>query len=168
MKLTLIVLLTLVLIAVISLTAHAADTTSLPDAPTMVIHAALSSNTLGTLQNAHSVTEQHFNRNLFITEVAGFAIADLADGLSTARDTRWGYKEETAYEFGQHPTAARYFITSGIIDGAQAFMAYKLEHSHSRVMRLAGHGIMVAGIGIHASSFGLNVTRLHGRFVGNQ
>lgn len=167
MKTSLILALTLALIAVLTLNAHAEDAVSLPDAPSTSIHAVISQSSMTAPQRAYSATETSFSRKIYYSELAVFAITDIADGLSTARDSRWGYAEETSYEFGTHPTAARYFITSGIIDGAQCFAAWKLEHSDRKFFRMAGHAIMLSGAGIHARSFGLNVSRIHGR-VSNQ
>lgn len=99
-----------------------------------------------------------FSKKIFASEVAAYTVSNVLDGYTTVRDTRWGYSEApfpqgTAYILGSHPDTLRYVAVMGGIEVIKSFAAYKLEHSHKRVWRLLGHGLMLQEVYAHTTGF---------------
>lgn len=99
-----------------------------------------------------------FHKKVFIAEFAAYTAANIADGITTVRGVQRGFTEASfprgASEFlGRRPGAARYTLTMGGMQAAAAFASYRLQHSHSRVLRMIGHSIMAEGIVDHTSGF---------------
>jgi hypothetical protein len=99
-----------------------------------------------------------FHKKVFVTEVAAYTAANILDGITTVRGVQRGFTEASfpqgASEFlGRRPGATRYALTMGAMQTAVTFASYRLQHSHSRVLRMIGHGIMAEGIVDHTSGF---------------
>lgn len=99
-----------------------------------------------------------FHKKIFMTEFAAYTAANIVDGITTVRGVQRGFTEASfpqgASEFlGRRPGAARYAVTMGAMQTAATFASYRLQHSHSRVLRMIGHSIMAEGIVDHTSGF---------------
>jgi hypothetical protein len=99
-----------------------------------------------------------FHKRIFATEVTAYTLANIVDGITTVRGVKRGFTEAPfprgASEFlGPRPGATRYVLTMGAMQVAANFASYRLQHSHSRVLRLLGHSIMAEGIVDHTSGF---------------
>jgi hypothetical protein len=99
-----------------------------------------------------------FHKKIFVSEVAAYTVSNILDGITTVRGVNRGFTEASfpkgASEFlGRRPGAARYALTMGAMQTAATFASYRLQHSHSRVLRLLGHSIMAEGIVDHTSGF---------------
>lgn len=99
-----------------------------------------------------------FHKKIFMMEFAAYTAANILDGITTVRGVQRGFTEASfpqgASEFlGRRPGAARYALTMGAMQTAATFASYRLQHSHSRVLRMIGHSIMAEGIVDHTSGF---------------
>lgn len=99
-----------------------------------------------------------FHKKVFVTEFAAYTAANIVDGITTVRGVQRGFTEASfpkgASEFlGRRPGVARYTLTMGAMQTAATFASYRLQHSHSRVLRMIGHSIMAEGIVDHTSGF---------------
>ncbi len=98
------------------------------------------------------------HKKIFVAEVGAYTVANIFDGITTVRGVKRGFTEAAfpkgASEFlGQRPGATRYVLTMGAMQAAATFASYRLQHSHSRVLRMLGHSIMAEGIVDHTSGF---------------
>ena len=99
-----------------------------------------------------------FHKKVFVAEIAAYTAANIMDGITTVRGVQRGFTEapfpKGASEFlGRRPGAARYSLTMGAMQTAATFASFRLQHSHSRVLRMLGHSIMAEGIVDHTSGF---------------
>ena len=99
-----------------------------------------------------------FHKKVFVSEFAAYTAANILDGITTVRGVQRGFTEASfpkgASEFlGRRPGVARYTLTMGAMQTAATFASYRLQHSHSRVLRMIGHSIMAEGIVDHTSGF---------------
>jgi hypothetical protein len=99
-----------------------------------------------------------FHKKIFVTEMAAYTAANILDGITTVRGVQRGFTEapfpKGASEFlGRRPGASRYALTMGAMQTVATFASYRLQHSHSRVLRMIGHSIMAEGIVDHTSGF---------------
>jgi len=99
-----------------------------------------------------------FHKKVFISEFAAYTAVNILDGITTVRGVQRGFTEASfpkgASEFlGRRPGVARYTLTMGAMQTAATFASYRLQHSHSRVLRMIGHSIMAEGIVDHTSGF---------------
>jgi hypothetical protein len=99
-----------------------------------------------------------FHKKIFVSEVAAYTVSNVLDGITTVRGVNRGFTEASfpkgASEFlGRRPGATRYVLTMGAMQTAATFASYRLQHSHSRVLRMIGHSIMAEGIVDHTSGF---------------
>ena len=99
-----------------------------------------------------------FHKKIFVTEIAAYTAANILDGITTVRGVQRGFTEASfpkgASEFlGRRPGATRYSLTMGAMQTAATFASFRLQHSHSRVLRMLGHSIMAEGIVDHTSGF---------------
>lgn len=99
-----------------------------------------------------------FRKKVFVSEFAAYTAANILDGITTVRGVQRGFTEASfprgAAEFlGRRPGVARYTLTMGAMQTAATFASYRLQHSHSRVLRMIGHSIMAEGIVDHTSGF---------------
>lgn len=99
---------------------------------------------------------------LFWVETAAYTTSNVMDGLTTARNTRRGLREAdfprgSADILGSRPSGVRYALVMGSIQVVTEIAAYKLERSHSRVLRLLGHGMLASGTYAHFDGYILNM-----------
>lgn|SRR6185312_4202780 len=107
--------------------------------------------------------EQTFNKKLFVTEAVTNGLLNLGDGIITVHNIHTGGFEHpcssngSACFLGKRPSALRYAAVMGGIEVAETLAAYKLEHSNNRVLRFAGHGLMVSGMYAHADGLFISI-----------
>lgn len=99
-----------------------------------------------------------FHKKIFVAEIAAYTASNIMDGITTVRGVQRGFTEASfpkgASEFlGRRPGATRYSLTMGAMQTAATFASFRLQHSHSRVLRMLGHSIMAEGIVDHTSGF---------------
>lgn len=105
---------------------------------------------------------------LFIAETAAYTVSNVLDGYTTARNTRRGITEAdfprgSSYLLGKKPSAARYAAVMGAQQVLTEFLAYKLERSPRKPLRLLGHALMIQGSYAHFDGFARNMTLRMGR-----
>jgi hypothetical protein len=89
-----------------------------------------------------------FNKKLFIAELSAYTTMNILDGITTAQSIDKGYVEGSfpagsSYLLGRRPSPARYAVTMGLIEVGVSVAAYRLQHSKTKWLRLAGHGLMI-------------------------
>jgi hypothetical protein len=110
----------------------------------------------------------HFDRKEFILESSALTLANVLDGISTARDTRMGFSEAqfprgSAALLGTHPGAARYACVMGLEQGIAEFSAYRMEHSRYKLLRATGHALLIEGISVHIEGAANNLYLQHSK-----
>jgi hypothetical protein len=121
----------------------------LPDAP--VAFAAPSPSSQPS-QAPMQQDEVVFQKKVFWSLVAvdaGSAIAD-AQISRTGLRTCPNYREQNSWLYGLRPTLGRYYATNAVMDSGSAFLAYKLLHSHYRIVRMLGWLPLAVTTGGHA------------------
>lgn len=103
------------------------------------------------------------NVKLFWLETANYTAANVADGISTVRNTRRGFTETqfptgSAYLIGTRPDAAHYVLGMGLLQVVQSAAAWRLQGSRHAALRWLGHGLMVQGAASHWTGYADNVT----------
>ena len=102
-------------------------------------------------------TESVFSKRIFWTEVGTYTVSNILDGYTTiARPQGYeeaGFPRGSSFLLGTQPSAARYVATMGALQVATSFAAYRLEHSHRRFLRVAGHTLMIQGTYAHTDGF---------------
>ena len=113
---------------------------------------------LASLANAQAApaATSRFHISLFSAESAALAAATTFDYIETLKDTNCGLLEAnfptgTAEVYGKRPTAAS-ALPMFAISAAAAYASYRMERSHSKALRLTGHGIMIFGSVAHFSA----------------
>ena len=106
-----------------------------------------------------------FNKKLFIAELAAYTTVNVLDGITTAQSVRegnieGGFPSGSSYLLGQRPSVARYAITMGLLEAGVSFTAYRLQHSKSKWLRVAGHGLMVQATYAHTDGLIRNIRLL--------
>lgn len=109
-----------------------------------------------------------FNKKLFIVELSAYTTMNLLDGITTAKGLHDGYIEGSfpagsSYLLGRRPSVARYAITMGLLEAGVSFTAYRLQHSKSKWLRVAGHGLMIQGAYGHTDGTIRNLRLLESR-----
>lgn len=99
-----------------------------------------------------------FHKKVFVAEVSAYTVANIIDGITTVRGVQRGFTEApfpkgSSELLGQRPGATRYVLTMGAMQTVATIASYRLQHSHSRVLRMIGHSIMAEGIVDHTSGF---------------
>lgn len=117
------------------------------------------------LSPAPKTSEQVFSKKIFWTEVGAYTLSNVLDGYTTVAHPEGyeeaGFPQGSAFLLGQHPSAARYVATMGVMQVATSFAAYRLEHSQKRFLRLIGHSLMIQGIYAHTEGYIGNVLVLN-------
>jgi hypothetical protein len=103
-----------------------------------------------------------FHKKIFIAEVVAYTVPNILDGVTTVRAVRRGFTEQplpwgSAELIGTRPGIARYTLVMGGMQAAVTFASYKLQHSHSRTLRLLGHSLMVKRSVDHTTCFVSNL-----------
>lgn len=98
----------------------------------------------------------------FKMEIAAYTIASTLDGITTAQNGRLGFYElgfpqGSAWMLGKYPSSARYAVTFGAIEIAEAVLCYRLQHSRRRALRILGHGILLEQTYEHFSGVRANL-----------
>ena len=106
------------------------------------------------------------NRKLFWLETANYTAANVADGISTVRNTRRGFTEAqfptgSAYLIGSRPDTAHYVLGMGLLQIVQSAAAWRLQGSRHSVLRWLGHGLMAQGAAGHWLGYANNVNMGH-------
>ncbi len=106
-----------------------------------------------------------FNKKLFIAELSTYTTMNLLDGITTAQSVHEGYVEGnfpggSSYLLGRRPSVARYAVTMGLLEAGVSFTAYRLQHSKTKWLRLAGHGLMIQGAYGHTDGLIRNIRLL--------
>lgn len=90
----------------------------------------------------------------FAAEVAALTYANIMDGISTVRNVNQSCEEVgTPFLIGRSPSAARYSAVYGSVEAASIFAAYELKRSHSRALRVLGHGLLAAETTTHLAGY---------------
>jgi hypothetical protein len=101
-----------------------------------------------TEQPTETPNAPSFNKKLFIVELSTYTTMNVLDGITTAQSIDKGYVEGSfpagsLYLLGRRPSVARYAVTMGLIEAGVSIAAYRLQHSKTKWLRLAGHGLMI-------------------------
>lgn len=84
----------------------------------------------------------------FKVEAVALGASTSADYIATVMDTRcncglteMGFPRGTSQIYGKHPTVVS-TLPMFAISAGEAYVSYRFERSHNRVLRIAGHVIM--------------------------
>jgi hypothetical protein len=128
------------LIGSLSLPAHSQQFTELPNTPS-------------------------FNKKLFIAELSTYTTMNVLDGITTAQSVREGnvegsFPSGSSYLLGRRPSVVRYAVTMGLLEAGVSLAAYRLQHSKTKWLRVAGHGLMIQGAYGHTDGVIRNIRLL--------
>jgi hypothetical protein len=106
-----------------------------------------------------------FNKKLFVVELSTYTTINVLDGITTAQSVHEGYVEGnfpagSSYLLGRRPSVARYAVTMGLIEAGVSVAAYRLQHSKTKWLRLAGHGLMIQAVYSHTDGVLRNIRLL--------
>jgi hypothetical protein len=99
--------------------------------------------------------EPHYNRRLFWAEVGAYSAANLADGITTVRNSHDHFIEQpfprgSQELLGRYPTTLRYTVVMGAMEMGSVLLAHRLERSDSRFLRILGHSLILTATVAHA------------------
>lgn len=101
-----------------------------------------------SLMFALAITYAHGQETTFKVEAAALGASTTADYIATVMDTRCNcgltemqFPKGTSEIYGKHPTVVS-TLPMFAISAGEAYVAYRMERSHNRVLRIAGHVIM--------------------------